>query len=128
MRKWTALATFAWLAVYAPLETYVTLDVAGVAGLVMLGYVMNVVGMGLMLKGGLATWREEARGPAWLVIGWCWTTATFWRATSDRFWWHSVGNQLYAGDRELWLAPAMSTLATGFLLASIVLLFRQVDR
>ena len=124
MAKSIALATFAWLAVYAPLETYVTRDLAGLRGLVMLGYLMNVVGMGLLFAGALGTWRGRPRGVVWLVIGWAWTAATFWRATSDRYWWASQGRALYAGPDELWLAPIISSLATLMLVASAVMLFR----
>jgi hypothetical protein len=122
---WVCACTFAWLAVYVPLESYVTWSIAGVRGFIYSSYVLNVVGMGLMLWGAVATRKRAPAGSALLAIGWSWTAATFWRATSDRFWWVSLGHPLYAGVVELWLAPALTALAVAGLCASMVLVFRQ---
>jgi hypothetical protein len=122
---WVSWCTFAWLAAYIPLESYVTWSIAGVGGFLHSNYILNMVGMGLMLWGAVATRKGKPTGPAVLAIGWSWTAATFWRATSDRYWWVSQGHQLYAGPIELWLAPALTALAVGGLVASIVLIFRQ---
>jgi len=81
--------------------------------------------MGLMLWGAIATRKRAPAGAAVLAIGWSWTAATFWRATSDRFWWVSLGHPLYAGPVELWLAPALTALAVAGLAASMVLVFRR---
>jgi hypothetical protein len=122
--KWVAGGTFAWLAVYVPLETYVTWSIAGVAGFLHPSFILNVVGMSLMFWGGVAVRNRRPAGPAVAAIGWSWTAATFWRATSDRFWWVSQGHELWAGRVELWLAPALTALALGGLVMSMVLVFR----
>ena len=119
-----SLATLAWLIVYVPAETYVTLSIAGLPGLLYSGYIMNVVGMALMFWGAATARRFEPAGPALLAIGWSWTAATFWRATADRFWWVSQGHGLWAGPVELWLGPLFTALTVGFLIASMVLVFR----
>lgn len=117
--------TFVWLIVYAPLETFVTWSIAGVGGFLYSSYILDVVGMGLMLWGAVRTRRGSPAGSAVLAVGWSWTAATFWRATSDRFWWVSLGHELYAGPMELWLAPALTAVAVAALAASMVLVFRQ---
>lgn len=114
--------TFAGLAVYFPLETYVTWSIAGVRGFLYSSYIANVVGMGMMLWGSVATRKGQPFGPGLLATGWSWTAATFWRATSDRFWLTSLGMPLYAGPMELWLAPIVTGLAVVGLAASLVLL------
>ena len=125
LRQLISAATFAWLAVYIPLETYVTLDIAGPRGLLYASYVLNVVGMATMLWGAVTTWRRRPAGSAVLAVGWSWTAATFWRATSDRYWWAANGNTLYAGPAELWVAPLLTALAVACLVASLVLVFRE---
>ena len=84
--------TFVWLLVYVPLETYITWSIAGLRGFGYSSYIMNVVGMGLMLWGAVSARRQQPFGPALLATGWSWTAATFWRATSDRYWWVSQGS------------------------------------
>lgn len=125
LAHWTTLFTFAWLIVYAPLETYVTWSIAGISGLLYSSYILDVVGMGLMLWGAVATKRGAPAGSAILAVGWSWTAAVFWRATADRFWWASLGHTLYFGPSELWLAPAITTVAVGAFVASLLLAIRQ---
>jgi len=120
--------TFAWLLVYVPLETYVTLSIAGLRGLVYASYVMNVVGMGLMLWGAVSARRGQPSAPGLLTAGWSWTAATFWRATSDRFWWISRGGTLYAGTIELWLGPIFTALAVMGLAGSLILVLKPQPR
>lgn len=117
--------TFAGLTVYFPLETYVTWSIAGVRGFLYSSYIANLVGMGLMLWGAVAAKKGQSVGPALLATGWSWTAATFWRATSDRFWLTSLGIPLYAGPVELWLAPIVTALAVVGLVASLLLVFRS---
>ena len=122
-----SLVTLVFLAVYVPAETYATLSIAGLPGLLYSAYILNVVGMALMFWGAMSARRFEPAGPALLSIGWSWTAATFWRATSDRFWWASQGNQLWAGNTELWLAPLLTAATVGLLIASMVLVFRTAS-
>jgi hypothetical protein len=125
LANWVSACTFTWLSVYVPLETYVTWSIAGVRGFLYSSFILNVVGMGLMLWGAVAVRLRRSTGPAVLAIGWSWTAATFWRATSDRFWWVSLGHELFAGRAELWLAPILTALALGGLAASMLLVFRE---
>ena len=46
--------TFGWVFIYASIETYYTIAVAGLAGLLYASYVMNVLGMLLMFWGTIA--------------------------------------------------------------------------
>lgn len=123
--RWTTLFTFTWLIVYAPLETYVTWSIGGAGGLLHSAYILDVAGMGLMLWGALATSRGAPAGSTILAVGWSWTAAVFWRATADRFWWSSLGHSLYFGPSELWLAPAITAVAVGGFVASLVLAIRH---
>lgn len=111
--------TFVWLLIYAPLETFVTVSIAGIGGLIYSAYIMNVLGMALMLLGALFGKRGRAVAPGVLTAGWSWTAATFWRATSDRFSFTAIGGSLYFGRIELWLAPILAALACVGLAASL---------
>jgi hypothetical protein len=125
LRRLVVGFTFAGLAVYFPLETYVTWSIAGIRGFLYSSYVANIVGMVLMLWGAVAARKGRPFGPGVAATGWGWTAATFWRATSDRFWLTSLGMPLYAGAIELWLAPVITGMAIAGLIASLVLLFRS---
>ena len=60
--------TLGSLVVYAPLETYVTWSSEHT--LLLLAYLNNVVGMGLMLWGALATMWRRPHGTGVLAVGW----------------------------------------------------------
>jgi hypothetical protein len=111
--------TFVWVLIYAPLETFVTISMAGIGGLIYSAYIMNVLGMVLMFLGALVGMRGRAVAPGVLTAGWSWTAATFWRATSDRFSFTAIGGALYSGRIELWLAPMLTALACLGLLATL---------
>lgn len=125
LSAWLATCTFLWLAGYVPLETYVTISIAGLPGLLYASYIMNVLGMGLMLWGALSAKNGKPYAPGVLTAGWAWTAATFWRATSDRFWWVSKGEKLFAGTTELWLAVLLTALAVLGMVACLVLVLRS---
>ena len=120
-----AVYTLVWLAVYVPGETYVTISIAGRWGLLHPAYLMNVVGMVLMFWGVRAALTRQGIAPALLAVAWSWTAATMWRATVDRFWYVSLGRELYAGRMELWLGPIITALAVLPMVASLVLLLKQ---
>ena len=65
--------TFGWLVIYVPLETYVTLSIAGLPGLLYSSYIMNVVGMGLMAWSAAAARAGRPSAPGLLTAGWSWT-------------------------------------------------------
>ncbi len=89
---------------------------------------MNLIGMGLMLWGAIATRQQRHFGPAVLASGWAWTTATFWQATRGRYWMASHGMPLYSGTVELVLAPALTALAFLALVGSLILVLRGDPR
>jgi hypothetical protein len=120
-----AIYTLVWLAVYVPAETYVTISIAGPWGLLHPAYVMNVLGMGLMFWGVRAALQGRPVAPAILAVAWSWNAATMWRATVDRFWYVSLGRELYAGRVELWLGPIITALAVLPMIASLVLVLKQ---
>ena len=122
-----ARITLVALAVYFPLETYVTWSIAGLSGFLYSSYVANVLGMALMLWAAIAARRGRPAGPGLLAAGWSWTAATFWRATSDRYWLSSLGMPLYAGPVELWLAPIVTSIAVAAVVASLVLLVKSAE-
>jgi hypothetical protein len=110
--------------IYAPLETFVTISIEGIGGLVYSAYIMNVLGMALMFLGALFGMRGRAVAPGVMTAGWSWSAATFWRATSDRFSFTAIGGALYFGRIELWLAPILTALACMGLAASLRLVFQ----
>jgi hypothetical protein len=94
-------------------------------GLLHPAYIMDVVGMGLMLWGARAALKRQTVAPAILAVAWSWTAATMWRATVDRFWYASLGRELYAGRVELWLAPVITVLAVLPMIASLAVVLKQ---
>ena len=123
-----ARVTLVALAVYFPLETYVTWSIAGLLGFLYSSYLANVLGMALMLWGAIAARRGHPAGPGLLAAGWSWTAATFWRATSvSANWPSSLGMPLDAGPVELWLAPIVTSLAVAAVVASLVLLVKSPE-
>jgi hypothetical protein len=120
-----AVYTFTWAAIYAPGETFYTLNVAGPRGLIHPAYVMNVIGMAMMCWGATAMWRLRPHAPGLLAAAWSWTAATMWRATADRFWYVSLGRELPGGTVELWLGPLVTLLALLPMAGALVLVFRQ---
>jgi len=128
MLRGLVIYTFAWVLIYAPLETFVTVQIAGGRGLLYGAYLMNVVGMVVMVCGALAGKQRRAFAPGLLTAGWSWTAATFWRATSDRFRFAEihVPNPLLEGrgDAELWAACILTALACLGMAASLRLVLK----
>ena len=72
--------TTVFLAVYVPVETYVSLP-----NLLSPFYIVDLIGMLLLASGLLGYWRNfHAAYPPILVAGFSWTGANFWRAMADR--------------------------------------------
>jgi len=117
--------TIVWLVVYIPGETLATLAMGGPAGLLHANYIVDLVGMGLMTWGVVSARARRASAPGVLAAGWSWTAAVFWRGTTDRFWWASLGRPLYFGPIELWLGPMLTGLAILGMIISLMLLHRE---
>ena len=62
LRVWLSASTLLFLCLYVPLETYVTLSIAGFRGLTYSSYLMNLCGMALMLWGVLAVRADAPHG------------------------------------------------------------------
>jgi hypothetical protein len=107
--------TVVWLFVYVPLETYAS--VAG-AGVLTFGYLIDVVGMALMVAGVVSARRTP---PAYgtLAAGWAWTSANFWRGTMERYWTVEEGRSLQFGPGELVVGPILTALAVAALAGTL---------
>ena len=112
--------TWIWAVVFVPLETYITWSLPHTPQLS--GYVVNVLGVGIMLWGAVSLRRGRPYAEGVLATGWGWTTAVFWRATNSRYWLAAHDEPLYFGRVELWLAPVFTIIVGVALLASLVLL------
>jgi hypothetical protein len=120
-----AIGTFVWALIYFPIESYVSW---AVGGLLRFHFFIDLLGILLLCLGALSAWRAEPRSPAVLAAAWGWTAANFWRGTMERFWTVGRGGTLYAGSIELWLGPALTSMAILMLGASLWLAWRdQLD-
>jgi hypothetical protein len=118
--------TWIWAVVFLPIETYVTWSMPHTQ--VLSGYVVNVLGVGMMLWGVISLRRGRPYAAGLLATGWGWTTAVFWRATNLRYWLAAEGKPLFYGQMELWLAPLFTMMAGAALLGSLVLLVSRHGR
>lgn len=125
LRRILAIYTGAWLALYAPGETFYTISLLGLRGVLHPAFAMSVIGMALLCAGAVTVWRERPYGPGLLAAAWSWMAATMWRAAADRFWYVSLGRELPGGDVELWLGPVVTALAVAPMVGSLLLLLRQ---
>lgn len=120
-----AIGTFIWTLVYLPIETYVSW---AVGGLLRFHFLVDLLGILLLLAGAMSAWRAAPRSPALLSAAWAWTAANFWRGTMERFFTVGRGGTLYAGPIELWLGPVLTGVAILMLGASLWLGLRdEVD-
>ena len=80
MRNAVLLFTAIFLAIYLPVETYVSLP-----DLLSPFYVVDLIGIVLLAVGLLRYWRDsQTAAAALLVAGFSWTGANFWRGMADR--------------------------------------------
>jgi hypothetical protein len=123
-RTETGLAWFTLgaLAIFAPLETWASLPY----GLTHPMYLVDVVGMGLMLFGGVHSLNSRpvsAAGP--LCAAWAWCGASGWRATSWRWIELRAGGELDHGGAELAFVVGATGLTIVCLGLSLVLAVRS---
>ena len=119
--------TWMWAVVFVPIETYLTWLIPHDTRLLS-EYVVNVLGVGIMLWGVIALRRSRPYAEGVLATGWAWTTAVFWRATNLRYWLATQGEPLSFGRMELWLAPVFTMMAGAALVAALVLLLKSKGR
>jgi len=103
-----AYATLGILAIYIPVETYVSLP----RGLLSPYYLVDAIAMALLLWGAVHSLRARPRpAPEILCIGVAWAAANAWRATFDRL------NAVRAGGTLEYGAAEIRSVATGLALA-----------
>ena len=115
LKKVLRLTASVWLALFVPLETWVSWP-----ALYDPYYLVSAVGMSGMGWGLKLAWSDHPRAPAVLAAAWAWTAADFWRGTADRFEMHAAGETLRFGPSERWMGVAL----TAFLMAMTGLALR----
>jgi hypothetical protein len=116
-----SLVTFLWVAVYLPVETYVSWTGLGVFRF---SYLVDLVGIGLLATGAWAAWRGRGHCGALLATGWAWTAANFWRGTMDRYATSARGLLPWAHRHELWIGPLVTVVAIAAVAASLWIAIR----
>jgi hypothetical protein len=116
-----SLVTLLWVAVYLPVETYVSWKGLGVFRF---SYLVDLVGIALLIAGGGAAWRGRPYCGALLATGWAWTAANFWRGTMERYATSARGFLPWAHRNELWIGPLVTVMAMAALAASLWIAFR----
>jgi hypothetical protein len=116
----TALAyfTLALLAIYIPVETWVSLP----AGLLDPYYLVDAIAMALLLWGAVHSLRSRPRpSPELLCIGAAWASANGWRATFARLREVQAGGTLTYGSVEMWTVGIATALGICVFAALLVL-------
>jgi hypothetical protein len=113
-----AYFTLALLAIYVPVETWVSLP----AGLLDPYYLVDAIAMVLLLWGAVHSLRSRPRpSPELLCIGAAWVSANGWRATFDRLREVQAGGTLTYGSAEMWTVGVATALAVSVFAALLVL-------
>jgi hypothetical protein len=120
----TRLAAFTLvLAVaFAPLETFVTLQMMGVHGIVHPGFVASVGGVVLSLAGALRSLRARPRrAPALMCVAHAWGAGALWHSLGGRYEFWRQGGELFYGSIDVWGAAVLVALATAMFALSAYL-------
>jgi hypothetical protein len=119
-----AYATLAVLALYVPLETWVSWK----HGLLNPFYLVDVIAMVLLFTGAMRSLAARPRSaPGVLCAGMAWSAANGWRATFRRMLEPQRGGALDYGAAELWTVAAATSLSLVCLAVSIYLVVRAED-
>jgi len=114
--------TLGALAVYFPLETWVSLP----AGLWNPFYLVDLIAMMLLLWGAVRSLRARPdRSPAVLCAAYAWTTANGWRATFGRMFELLEGRTLDHGAAEMWAVSIATAIGMVCLILSLFLVSRS---
>ena len=125
----TGLAWFTLVALvfFAPGETWVTLAMTDgdIASLVHPLYLIDVIGMVLMLWGALHSLRARPLpAPGLLCAGLAWMASNGWRSTWFRVASRAEGNPLFYGSAEMWVTLGLTALALAAMGLALYLTWR----
>lgn len=125
----TGLARFTLFALvlFAPGETWTTLAMTGgsLASLLHPLYLIDLVGMVLLLMGALHSLRARPRPAPGLLSGaLAWMAANGWRATYFRVDALQQGQELFYGSAELWVTLGLTALTLALLALALFLTWR----
>ena len=115
----TRLAAFTLdaAAVFAPLETLVTVDMFGAAGIVHPGFVASVGGVVL-------SFVRAQRAPALMCAAHAWGAGGLWHSLGGRFQYWREGGELFYGSIDVWGAALLVLLVTALFCVSAFLVFK----
>jgi hypothetical protein len=120
-----AYATLGLLALYVPLETWVSLP----RGLTNPFYIVDVIAMVLLGAGAFVSLRARPRpAPGLLCAGIAWSSANGWRATFGRVAELQQGGSLDYGATEMWTVAVATALSLASLGLSIYLVLKAEGR
>ena len=123
----TRLAAFTLVAaaVFAPLETLVTVDMFGAAGIVHPGFVASVGGVVLSFVGALRSLRARPRrAPALMCAAHAWGAGGLWHSLGGRYQYWREGGELFYGSIDVWGAVLLVVLVTALFAVSAFLVFK----
>ena len=112
----TRLAAFTLVmaALFAPLETFVTVQMfGGITGIVHPGFVASVGGVVLSVAGALRSLRARpTRAPALMCAAHAWGAGALWHSLGGRYQFRREGGELFYGSVDVWGAALLVALAT----------------
>ena len=121
LERRVAFFTFGFLAFYVPFETWFSWRY----GLLHPFYLVDFIGMVLLLWGALHSRRRGYHSAGVLAAGWAWCGANFWRAFFGRLEAVGAGEQLDLGTTELCIVGGGTAIALICLAISLHLLVRR---
>ena len=118
-----AALTLVMAALFAPLETFVTVQMfGGVAGIVHPGFVASVGGVVLSVVGALRSLRARPRrAPALMCAAHAWGAGGLWHSLGGRYQFWREGGELFYGSIDLWGPALLVALATAMFALSAYL-------
>jgi hypothetical protein len=125
-----AALTLVLAALFAPVETFVTVQMfGGITGIVHPGFVASVGGVVLAVAGALRSLRARPRrAPALMCAAYAWGAGGLWHSLGGRFQFWREGGELFYGSIDLWGPTLMVALATALLALSAYLVFKSEGR
>jgi hypothetical protein len=122
-----AALTLVVAAVFAPLETVVTVQMfGGITGIVHPGFVASAGGVVLSVAGALRSVRARPlRSPALMCAAHAWGTGALWHALGLRYHFLREGGELFYGAREFWAVALLVALATSMFGLSAYLVLKS---